>query len=189
MGGVLKAALKLEGSSLLARSLQQLQAAWPEVLARVTVVGDQSALISVLPTEVPGETLNWARENPPYAGPVAAIEAGLATVRQEFVLLLAADLVDISSGLRLLLAADSGRDGAILIDAEGFEQPLFGFYRVDALKVAIRSVASRHTAEAKAPSLRSAIARLELSRVPAPAEATSDIDHWSDAQRWGILKE
>ena len=40
----------------------------------------------------------------------------------------------------------------------------------------------------KGPSLRSVIASLELARIPAPEQATADIDDWADAARWGIAK-
>ncbi|WP_052663860.1 molybdenum cofactor guanylyltransferase [Psychromicrobium lacuslunae] len=188
MGGVLKPALIRNGSSLLAALLGELELLHPAP-ERIVVVGDREQLVRAIPESHSSSRLSWAREEPSFAGPVAAVSAGLQGVQQERVLLLASDLVEVSAGLRLLFDARTARDGAILIDSAGYDQPLFGLYGRAALSAACHHESQGTGPDSKAPSLRAVLARLELARVLAPDQLSQDIDDWPSAQRWGIIKE
>jgi molybdenum cofactor guanylyltransferase len=89
---------------------------------------------------VPGG-LRFAREEPPGAGPVAALRAGVAQVTAPWLALLAADLPFLLGGqLTDLLgqALRAGRAGAVLADAEGRPQWLAGGWQADVLRTALR---------------------------------------------------
>lgn len=73
------------------------------------------------------------REDPPYAGPYAAVAAGLRAIDEDVdvVLVLAGDLVDPAALLpRLLDAVAAGAEAAVATDATGRRQPLLAAYRV-----------------------------------------------------------
>lgn len=127
--------------------------------SRVVVVGPE--------TDV-RRPVHWAREDPPGAGPVAAVRAGLADVRAERVALLAGDLPFVQAvDLRLLYAlAHTPAAGAVLVDDAAREQWLTSMWRVDALAEALRSYSG--------DSLRGLLAPLRprplgvMSREPMP---------------------
>ncbi|MQY08616.1 molybdenum cofactor guanylyltransferase [Actinomadura macrotermitis] len=78
------------------------------------------------------------REDPPGAGPVPALRAGLAEVRAPWLALLAADLPFLRAGhVAALLDAARGADGAVLLDDQGREQWLAGCWRTGALRAAL----------------------------------------------------
>ncbi|MEU8120820.1 molybdenum cofactor guanylyltransferase [Spirillospora sp. NPDC049024] len=78
------------------------------------------------------------REDPPGAGPVPALRAGLAEVRAPRLALLAADLPFLRPAhVAALLAAMAEGDGAVLVDEDGREQWLAGCWRADALRTAL----------------------------------------------------
>ncbi|NDU75857.1 NTP transferase domain-containing protein [Actinomadura sp. DSM 109109] len=80
------------------------------------------------------------REDPPGAGPVPALRAGLAGVRAQRLALLAADLPFLRPAhVAALLEAAGRRDGAVLVDGDGREQWLAGCWRTDALRAALAS--------------------------------------------------
>jgi molybdenum cofactor guanylyltransferase len=120
LGGLDKPGQEVGGRSLLARVLD--------------AVADARTVVVVGPERdgVPGVT--WVREDPPGGGPVAAVVAGLEAAAAHYVALLAADLpfLDVAT-VRALREAATGRDGALLVDAEGREQWLLGVWRREAL--------------------------------------------------------
>jgi molybdenum cofactor guanylyltransferase len=80
------------------------------------------------------------REEPPGAGPVPALRAGLAEVGAPWVAVLAADLpfLDGDQVLSLLAAARDGRSaGAVIADQSGAEQWLAGCWPTDRLSEAL----------------------------------------------------
>lgn len=165
LGGVDKPALTVGGRPLLDRVI----AACPDA-RRVLVVGPER------PTERAG--VRWLREDPPGGGPVAAVAAALPAVTAPRVLLLAADLpfLDTATVRRLLAALDEpDRDGALLTDATGRDQPLAAAYRTAALRTALTALG----APAGRP-LRRLLAGLRLARLPDPAHASFDCDTWAD---------
>ncbi|HEX8303299.1 MAG TPA: NTP transferase domain-containing protein [Jatrophihabitans sp.] len=82
----------------------------------------------------------FCREQPAGSGPVAAISAGLAQVRQPVVLVLAADLPFIAGALgplRALLAGGQALDAAALVDPSGRINHLAAAWRTAALYAAL----------------------------------------------------
>ncbi|HEX2307332.1 MAG TPA: NTP transferase domain-containing protein [Jatrophihabitantaceae bacterium] len=112
------------------------------LLARVT-----AALTSVDTVVVVGPTVPGARadvvcsEEPPGAGPVAAVAAGMRHVRAPVVLLLGADLPFLTTdAVAALLRALGDADRAVAVDDTGREQPLLSAWRTTALAAALRRV-------------------------------------------------
>ena len=112
------------------------------VAAQVVVVGPVS---DVLPDDV-----TVVREDPPHAGPYAAVAAGLAVLGDAVtvVVVLAGDLLDPAPLLPALLVALQGPqhsdvvrpEAAVAVDAEGRRQPLLAAYRVDPLLAGVSGV-------------------------------------------------
>jgi molybdenum cofactor guanylyltransferase len=93
--------------------------------AQVVVVGPARAGVP--------DAVTVLREDPPYAGPYAAVAAGLGAVAPDVdvVLVLAGDLVDPGPFLpRLLSVVDAGAEAAVALDATGRRQPLLAAYRL-----------------------------------------------------------
>jgi molybdopterin-guanine dinucleotide biosynthesis protein A len=73
------------------------------------------------------------REDPAYAGPFAAVAAGLELVDADVVLVLAGDLLDPAPAIPVLLdalASAPRADAAVLVDEHGRRQPLLAAFRV-----------------------------------------------------------
>ncbi len=85
-----------------------------------------------------------AREDPPGAGPVAAIETGVAQVTAPHVAVLAGDLpfltVEAITALRGSLEADPGASALVPVDEDGRDQLLCSVWRADALRGAVAAV-------------------------------------------------
>ncbi|WP_199706387.1 NTP transferase domain-containing protein [Amnibacterium setariae] len=168
LGGVDKAALRLDGVALLDRALAALAGAGVDVV----VVGP--------PRGLPG--VRVAREDPPGSGPAAAVVAGLGALPPvEEVLLLAVDLPRLPEALPLLLAAPLGPDGAVVVDADGRRQWLLGRYR----GAALRAAATALDYPADRP-LRALVGGLDLAPVRLPAGLELDVDTVADARRAGV---
>ncbi|MFE1170831.1 DUF6457 domain-containing protein [Streptomyces sp. NPDC058773] len=180
LGGADKPAVSVGGRPLLDRVL----AACPDA-ATTVVVGP------VRPTTRP---VVHALEDPPGGGPLAALDAGLRHTTAPTVLVLSADLPFLTAGtVRSLLAAatrtagavgpdgsPAPRDGAMLRDASGRDQPLVAAYRTGPLRRALARIRSAHGGLAGLP-LRTLSAELLLERVPDPgATASFDCDTWED---------
>ncbi|MBK0417631.1 NTP transferase domain-containing protein [Leucobacter sp. CSA1] len=169
LGGVDKAAVLLRETRLVDRVLAAARAAGAR---RCVVVGPESA----------GELADAVvREDPPFAGPLAALAAGLAAVREEWVLLLPCDLEHpgpVCAALTGALPA-RGPDGIRLLDTAGRPQWLAGVYRASALRAGIDALGGR-TADRP---LRLAFAAARVREVRAPEGATADIDTAEDLER------
>lgn len=194
LDGTAKPLLEVGGRTLLDRAIAAVDGCDP-----IVVVGPPA------PTRV---RVVWTRETPEFGGPVAGIAAGLALVDTADIVLLAADLPNAEGAVALLLrhpplSADAdgkigkadadgkdgkadapstngghGIDGVCLIDASGRMQWLVGRYRTDAL----RSAAAPLPDGGRDASLRSLLARLRISAIPAGDLAT-DVDTWDDLER------
>jgi molybdopterin-guanine dinucleotide biosynthesis protein A len=184
LGGADKPALRIGGRPLLDRVLGACAEA-----AVTVVVGSRR------PTVRP---VRWAREEPPGAGPLAALDAGLRQVAAPVVLALSADLPFLSAGtVRALVAAlddeDGSRpgtaagggkaEGAVLVDADGRDQPLVAAYRTEPLRRELALLAAEHGSLAHLP-LHLLTTELTLHRLPDPDAAASsssfDCDTWED---------
>ncbi|MFF3740671.1 NTP transferase domain-containing protein [Streptomyces sp. NPDC002566] len=181
LGGADKPGVRVGGRALLDRVLAACAG------ARTTVV-----VADPRPT---ARAVRWAREDPPGAGPVAALDAGLRHTTADRVVVLSADLPFLGPDtVRRLLAAltASAADGVLLSDAGGRDQPLVAAYRTAALRRELTTLAQTETA-GDGPSsgdtgrggglaglpLRRLTAGLDLTRVPDPV-ASFDCDTWDD---------
>ncbi|MGW3203847.1 NTP transferase domain-containing protein [Streptomyces sp. NPDC001135] len=167
LGGADKPGLRVGGRALLDRVLTACAG------ARTTVV-----VADRRPTARP---VRWAREEPPGAGPVAALAAGLGLTTAEHTVVLSADLPFLRPDtLRRLLTAlgGTGAEGALLTDADGRDQPLVAAYRTAALRRELAALASGPDGLTGLP-LRRLTGTLRLTRVPDPL-ASFDCDTWDD---------
>jgi molybdopterin-guanine dinucleotide biosynthesis protein A len=195
LGGVPKAQLRYDGNTLLERAMAAAHGA-----GRVVVVGPD-------PRTLPDGTLT-AREDPPFAGPAAAIAAGLLVLEGQgregqdseardgqspapnhaaWVLVMACDMPLAAAAVPVLLqelAAHPESEGALSVSSDGRKQPLLGIYRVSALQREVQAMA-------EAGGLVNAavfrlLARLDLLAVPVPEGSTDDVDTWDDAAALGV---
>ncbi|MGW0574843.1 NTP transferase domain-containing protein [Streptomyces sp. NPDC002920] len=167
LGGADKPGVRVGGRGLLDRVL----AACADAHTTVVVAAPR-------PTSRP---VRWTREEPPGAGPVAALDAGLRRTTADDVLVLSADLPFLAANTvrRLLAALRAGRaEGALLTDADGRDQPLVAAYRTAALRRELALLTTAHGGLAGLP-LRRLTAGLDLTRVPDPV-ASFDCDTWDD---------
>ncbi|RMI25832.1 DUF6457 domain-containing protein, partial [Streptomyces triticirhizae] len=121
--------------------------------------------------------VRWTREHPPGGGPLPALAAGLALTGRPLVAVLAADLPFLDPGTLPALVAGlpPEADGALLVDADGRDQPLTAVYRADALRTALAELGPDTLA---GRPLRALLGRLRLRRLPGPAAL--DCDTWPD---------
>lgn len=179
LGGVAKPLLDVGGSTLLDHAVAAV--AWCEP---IVVVGPEAP--------VRGDVV-WAREDPPFGGPVAAIAAGLAHIENDEVYLLAADTPRAVDAVALLRAgagigADQDADGICLSDATGSAQWLLGRYRTAALRSSLARIADA----GRNASVRALISGLRITAIPA-GEVAGDVDTWDDLEqarsRWPTGQE
>lgn len=172
LGGVDKPALLLGGRSLLARAVDAARTCGAEP---VVVVGPERDGIDAL----------WAREDPPFSGPAAALAAGLSRLDGAaglaFALVLSADLRRPREVVDALLRAERGRDGVLLQDVDGHRQWLCGLYRLDALRAVVAELG-----DAAGASMGQFLSGLELRRHPIAAAVVADVDTPADARDAGI---
>lgn len=189
LGGRDKPQLEVGGRSLLQHAVAAVAACAP-----VVVVGDPA----------PGVAgVRWVREEPPFAGPAAAVVAGVgaldgganepgdasfpprgtdAGALPEWTVLLACDLPRAGDAVARvlhdlpLLPADT--DGVCLADPTSRPQWLTGAYRTAALR---RAAAALPDAGAGA-SMRELLADLAIAVIAAPAAETADVDTWEDLE-------
>jgi molybdopterin-guanine dinucleotide biosynthesis protein A len=178
LGGSPKAELIYEGETLLRRSIAAARGA-----RRIVVVGPEAR-------DLPPGVLS-CREDPPFAGPAAAIAAGLALLESParpgddaYVLVLACDMPRVADAVRALLEALHGGDGVMAVSGEGRRQPLAGFYRTAVLKLAVEEAAARNALNHG--SVFALLARLDVQAVTVPAGSTDDVDTWEDAAALGV---
>jgi molybdopterin-guanine dinucleotide biosynthesis protein A len=170
MDGVDKAAIEIDGVTLLERALAAVMAA-----VEVVVVGEQ------VPTTRP---VTWTQEDPAGGGPAAGLLAGLDRFMQvpDLVAVLAVDMPKVNAGTiaRLTWEVETGDqyDGAVLVDADGRTQPLCAVYRRNSL-VRVRPVSLEE--EHGLPMMK-LLQRLILFHVPAVGAEAKDVDTWEDLQ-------
>ncbi|MEU0283357.1 NTP transferase domain-containing protein [Streptomyces sp. NPDC088147] len=168
LGGADKPGVRVGGRSLLDRVLAACEGA-----ARTVVVGSRR------PTVRP---VRWAREDPPGGGPVAALDAGVRCAEADTVLVLSADLPFLGEPtVRRLIETlgGTGREGALLTDADGRDQPLVAAYRAEPLRRELALLATEYGSLPGLP-LRLLVQELDLARVDADPLASFDCDTWED---------
>ncbi|MGV0868104.1 NTP transferase domain-containing protein [Corynebacterium kalidii] len=138
------------------------------------------------PLDLPGLPADVVvtQEDPPLAGPAAALAAGVAALHgsrtvadTDLVLLLAADLVDPAESVEVLLAAAREEPTGCVGTVDGRMQPLLSVVRSGALRAAVDG---RDFTDAPVMAL---LRRLDLRETPLPSAA--DIDTWDDAVTHG----
>lgn len=189
LGGAPKSGLIFDGATLLERSLRAADAA-----GHIVVVGPD-------PGDLPNGVLSCLEE-PRFAGPAAAIAAGLgalaasragrpgAAAAPPFVLVLACDMPRAAtavSALREALAGVPGgdrTDGVMAVASDGRKQPLVGLYSTAALQRCASDAARRGSLENA--SVFALLARLDVREVSVPPGSTDDVDTWGDAAALGV---
>jgi molybdopterin-guanine dinucleotide biosynthesis protein A len=182
LGGTPKSGLIYAGATLLERSIAAAGGA-----RRIVVVGPE-------PADLPAGILS-CREDPPFAGPAAAIAAGLAGLRRAraadeddaaLVLVLACDMPQAADAVGALReAAAAAAAGSVLASSpDGRLQPLAGFYRTAALQRAVDDAEA--AGSLTHGSVFALLARLDVQAVMVPAGSTVDVDTWDDAAALGV---
>ncbi|MGD3105366.1 NTP transferase domain-containing protein [Streptomyces sp. YGL11-2] len=172
LGGADKPALSVGGRPLLDRVL----AACPDAAVTVVVGPGRPTVRAVV----------HALEDPPGGGPLAALDAGLRHTTAPTVLVLSADLPFLTAAtVRDLLRAATAhgaapRDGALLCDAEGRDQPLVAAYGAAPVRRRLDLLRAEHGTLAGLP-VRRLTSALALARVQdATSTASFDCDTWED---------
>lgn len=183
LGGVPKSELLFDGATLLSRALSAAAGAGAAV-----VVGPD-------PGELPSGVLT-CREEPAFAGPAAAIAAGLAALdgargpqRAAMTLILACDMPKADQAvatLRTALADHAGPDGVMSASPDGRKQPLAGLYSTAALQHSVDEM--EKSGGLAGASVFALLARLDVRTVTVPAGATDDVDTWDDAAALGVSR-
>jgi molybdopterin-guanine dinucleotide biosynthesis protein A len=202
LGGRPKHRLTYDGATLLQRSLDAAGGAGAAV-----VVGPD-------PGHLPAGVIN-CREEPPFAGPAAAVAAGLAALARSgagrpLTLVLACDMPNVGTAVRALREAlrlyglprarnapkhpDSGHDrqalgpdGVMAVSPDGRRQPLVGFYSTPALQRSMLDLESRGALTNG--SMTALLASLDVQLVTVPAGSTDDVDTWDDAAALGVASQ
>ncbi|GAA1787262.1 molybdenum cofactor guanylyltransferase [Leucobacter iarius] len=174
LGGRDKAELRLGGERLVDRAAAAVRAVGADP---VVVVGPERAA-------VPGCVI--VREDPPFAGPLAALEAALVALEgvadDAWALLLSCDLVRpdaVVARLALHDGAPMDADAVVLRDPEGRAQWLAAGYRLGALRTALAPLAGR-TANA---ALRRVFESVAVGFVDVDAAVVVDVDTPEDLER------
>lgn len=177
LGGRDKPALRFGADTLLQIALAA--AGWPDELRAAVVVGPARQL---------PEAVIQVREDPPGAGPAAAVAAGCAALPDldpgSLVAVLAADLPQVTRSTMGRLCAAVARDpasaGAQLVDRTGRAQ-LVGVWRHGPLAAAVARRASWIDT-----SLRTLFAPMPALAIPAIGDESADVDNPQDLDRWSI---
>lgn len=197
LGGVPKQSLVFQGQTLLERAIAAAEGA-----RHTVVVGDAGSLPDgalaaglLRPPTWPSGLL-MCREEPPFAGPAAAIAAGLDVLARNseeapYSLVLACDMplaslavTALQDALAQSAAAGGGGDGVMACAQDGSVQPLAGLYSTAGLTKACRNLASRNALVNG--SVRALLASLDVQLVTVPTGSTSDVDTWDDAAALGV---
>lgn len=161
LGGIDKSALVHRGSTLLEHALESVADA-----RRVVVVGDRPPVDGAL----------HAVEDPPGAGPAAAVAAGLAALVDPapLVAVLASDVPEVVAAFAQLRAL---REPAVAVDPTGRRQHLLAMYPGPEL------MARTQRGAQEGRSMRELVTGLAVREVHVGVD---DVDHPEDAARHGI---
>ena len=186
LGGVPKSGLIFNGDTLLERALHAASGA-----AAIAVVGPD-------PGTLPEGVLS-CREEPAFAGPAAALAAGIAALERHhsrdprrpaaapLTLVLAVDMPRAGAAVGTLLEAAADvppGDGLMAVSADGRRQPLLGLYSTVVLQRCVAEARQRGALENA--SVFALLARLEAREVNVPGGTTDDVDTWDDASALGV---
>lgn len=167
LGGVDKAAILLDGTPMVDRCID---AARNVGAARVIVAG---------PVGTGKGADAQVREDPPFSGPLAALDVSLRETQSPWVMVLACDLVApaevVGQLVDTLREISDDVDGALLEDEDGYPQWLASVFRTDVLLAAIARYRS-DVGTLEDASLRAVFQKLRLQRSAASPGSTKDID-------------
>lgn len=169
MGDIDKVGVALAGRPLLAHACD--------------AVADAGTLVVVGPAGLGGTPSRAVvtREDPPFAGPAAALGAGLSVLDGDGPLVVfAADVPHAARAVPQLLAAFD-RDGVVACSSDGYRQPLVAVYRMSALR---RALATFETLTNL--GVNQATRSLDLIELALPDDLLADVDTPEDLER---LKE
>jgi len=169
MGGIDKPGLLIDGTSLRDRA--------------IAAVRDAGAapIIAVGPEVRSDAEVLWAREDPPFSGPAAAVISGLRAMEAapEWTVLLACDLAHADVVVGRLLGGipnlSPATQGLCLSDAGGRPQWLTGVYRTKALRAAAEALG-----DGRDQAVRALLTGLDPVLLPALGAEASDVDTWQD---------
>ncbi len=168
LGGVDKAAVVVGGRSMLAHVLDAVAGA-----RRTVVVG---------PPKLETFGVDRVQEDPPLGGPAAGLAAGLAHLGHDgetAVVVLACDLplaALVVPDLLVALVGDDTADGAVLVDSDGRRQSLLAGYRRPSLRAAVARL--EVSGGVNGASMRKLLDQMTLLEVPDPSGAARDGDTW-----------
>jgi len=180
-----KSEFVFEGSTLLERTVAAAEVARHIVIVGPDLTPDASRV--ALPTAVA-----FAREDPPFSGPVAGIAAGLTALAErpgapsDATFVFACDMPHIALAVPEILRAleaDQSFDGAISLDTDERLQPLAAVYRTASLAKALAE--HRQPGSLESMPVFRFIDGLSLVSVRVPDGATTDVDSWDDAEQLG----
>jgi len=183
LGGTPKPGLVVAGATLLDHALAATRDA-----ERTVVVGPPEALPGAVLGAHPGRRLARTREDPPFGGPVAGIDAGLRASdggpAAPWVVVLAVDVPRAASAVPHVVDALAGlptrADGAWLVRG-AHPQWLVGGYRRDALLTALDDVRDAAGSVHDVPVKR-LVACLACVGIPDTAGWSDDVDTWEDVR-------
>ena len=192
LGGVPKSGLIYDGATLLERSLRAAGAA-----GRTVVVGPD-------PGDLPDGVLS-CREDPPFAGPAAAIAAGLAALAADRASRHAAAAPYLPSSWRVTCPGRTARSvpwprrwprplqarrKGVGPTASWPSRPTAGSSRSRVFMARLRYNIARRGRRVPGPAGKrlgfALLARLDVREVSVPPGSTDDVDTWDDASALGV---
>lgn len=161
LGGQDKPGLDVDGVSLIER------------VARAVARAERLVVVGPRRPELPRALVTC--EQPPGAGPAAAVVAGLSLVQAELVVVLASDLPfltepDVFALLHALVSNSPAAavDGAMFADEQGRKQLLAGAWRTEALRRAASRLSSTEGTSMRRLLDPLVVATVVVEREPAP---------------------
>lgn len=170
LGGRDKATLTIEGQTLLEHVLTALPASTSVVVAGPPLTTSRPVV--------------FRAEDPPRGGPVAGINAALASVTSPIVGVIAVDMpraVPVLLEMITALASDSDVDVALPVTADGRRQPLCSSWRTEALRRSLHQLETVDGAAMRALLVPTRARDVPLT--PAQEGLLDDIDSPHDLER------
>lgn len=202
LGGVSKPLLEHHGETLLEHSLHAVREA--QCIAVVGAHALAEAVARYMLDAPETQRVVITREYPSFAGPAAAVAAGLAALDDgpdeedeqwvqepsDVTVVLASDLLNPAPVVANLLAQAAqpaeGIDAWVPQDATGALQTLSCIIRTSALREAIKDASEAHGSLENASMMR-LLATVQMERLKLPDVDFNDIDTPSDAGKHGII--
>ena len=192
LGGTPKAALRIGGATLLEITCRAVSGA-----DRIVVVGPEPAA-ALRPQRGADSSRDelpevvFVREDPPFAGPAAALAAALtqqagvaAPASARWVMVLACDMPRSPVLVQTLLgAAAADPTTSVMAREGGRDQPLAGLYLRGEVEAAVAAAAA--AGGVGNLSMKALLARVRVRPVPVPPGTTLDVDTWADARALGV---